>query len=254
MKLSATLRSAAGALILPTVALLPLMATSEAALVTWSAPTNISGAADVSTTGTVVGAFNLGDTGVPSATVNGVLFQSFAVPSFSAGATVGNFALTTGTVILSSNSFFGDPGNAPFNTLPPGYQTLLSSGVATIDNMTLTMSGLSIGTQYQFQWWTNASTAVDNVPDTSAVAGNTVTLNSNVTATPGGLGQYALGTFTADATSQAVRFDRLDPGEGGIGLVNAFQLRQVPPAVPEPGTALAGVALLGLCGMRRRCR
>jgi hypothetical protein len=39
---------------------------------------------------------------------------------------------------------------------------------------------------------------------------------------------------------------------GGANANGNFSLAITPTAVPEPGTALAGVALLGLCGLRRR--
>lgn len=232
---------------------------SQAGPITWGAPTDITGDANVSTAGTLVGAFNLGDSGVPAASVNGVLFQSFALPNGSGVATVGNFSMAAGSFAISDNSLFGDPGNPPFNTLSAGYQSLLSSAIGTIDTFTLTVSGLSIGKEYQFQWWTDFSTAVDNVPSTAATAGNTVTLNSNVTATHGGLGQFAIGTFTADAANEVIRFDRLDPGEGGIGVVNAFQLREAAEpssSVPDSGSTLAfgGLALAGFALMGRKIR
>ena len=68
---------------------------------------------------------------------------------------------------------------------------------------TLTMSGLTAGHQYQFEWWNNTSTGT-LLTDTTAVAGNSVTLLSNTTFSVGGLGQFAVGTFTADGA---------DPGD-----------------------------------------
>ena len=72
--------------LLTTTAALALAAvTAQAGLVTWGLPTNINpagGAAsdlDVSTAGSRVGAFILGDPGVAGTTVNTVPFQSFAV-------------------------------------------------------------------------------------------------------------------------------------------------------------------------------
>jgi MYXO-CTERM domain-containing protein len=76
-------------------------------------------------------------------------------------------------------------------------------------------------------------------------------LESNTSAALGVVGQFVLGTFTADATSQVIAFN----GPSGPNL-NGLQLRQVgpSPAVPEPGTALAGLVLVGLCGTMRRRR
>ena len=62
-------------------------------------------------------------------------------------------------------------------------------------------------------------------------------------------GQYVIGTFTATAASQQIKYSN---GEIN-GWVNGFQLRRLAaPAVPEPGTALAGMIAVGLCGLRRR--
>ncbi len=57
----------------------------HAATISWGTPANISGDGDVSTSGTLLGAFNVGG---PSTTVNGVNFQAFGVGATS--NTVGN--------------------------------------------------------------------------------------------------------------------------------------------------------------------
>ena len=237
--------------------------TSHAAVVTWGAATNINpagGAAsdlDVSTTpGTVVGAFNLGPVGVPSTTINTVTFNPFAVPLGAPSVTVGNFTLATaGAGGLRGSNFAS--GAAPFSNLSASYQNLLvpqAFTVAANATMTLTMSGLNVGQNYEFQWWSDQSVPGGGI--TSAAAGNTVTLNSNTTAANGGLGQFALGTFTADALSQAITFT---PGGGQQPQLNGFQLRQTAAAavaVPEPGSALAGMLALGVClsGLAGRSR
>jgi len=111
------------------------------------------------------------------------------------------------------------------------------------------MSGLTIGDAYEFQWWSSLSGAGANSDlsvTTTATAGNAVTLDANIGNVEGGLGQYVIGTFLADASTQNVQF---------TGPINAGQLRQLPhvSTVPEPGTAaLAGVLLAGLFGMRWR--
>ena len=59
---------------------------------------------------------------------------------------------------------------------------------------------------------------------------------------------FAIGTFTADVPSQAITFS-----DGFLPYVNGFQLREVTaPVIPEPGTALFGLALLGTTLLRRR--
>jgi VPDSG-CTERM motif len=219
---------------------------AQGASITWSAPQDITGDSDVSTNGSLVGAFNLGN-GPPSSlsspgspTVNGVTFQEFAVPNgTTTSATMGNFTMT------SANNFDSRNGNAasadpPFANLSAGYQTLLASFVGQ-SPWTLTISGLTLGTQYEFQWWINFSSAGAN-DHTSATARGTVTLGWNPSDTDGGVGQFALGTFTANATTQAITFDSPD----FEGIVSGFQLRQTGPAgVPDSGSTF-GLLLLAV--------
>ena len=75
--------------------------------------------------------------------------------------------------------------------------------------------------------------------EVTSAATNNVTLDSNLTDSAGGLGQFVIGTFTADGVSQSIDFTAASSGSGP--LINAFQVR----AVPEPSTyamALAGIA------------
>jgi hypothetical protein len=220
--------------------------TADAALITWGTPTNISGDSDVSTAGALVGAFNMGSTGVASTTVNGVTFAPFALTG-PPGA-IGNFSFT-GTSFGGNNALGAAAG--PFTALTAPYQSLLSSGVITaaagIGNFTLTMNGLVVGATYDFQWWSSTSQAFPGFETTLASSpGSNVSLDKNVGDATGNLGQWVLGTFTADSFSQAITFTSTNRP-----VLNGFQLRQLS-SVPEPGTALAGMALVGLCGTRRR--
>ena len=54
-----------------------------------------AGETDVTNTGTLVGAFNIGAVGVSPTTVNGVTFAPFEVLGQGSGTTVGNFTLFT---------------------------------------------------------------------------------------------------------------------------------------------------------------
>ena len=218
---------------------------ARAANINWGVGAqDITGDSDVSTNGSLIGAFNFSDTG-PSATVNGVTFQSFAVPNNTTNsATMGNFTINSAGNFQSRNTN-ASSGNAPFSNLSAGYQALLS-GFTTGDNpWTLTASGLTIGMQYNFQWWINFSSE-NATQHTTATAGNSVTLAWNPSDTDGGLGQFALGTFTADSTTEVITFDSPD----FFGIVSGFQLRQIGPAsVPESGTRWRSwrSASLGYC-------
>ncbi len=216
----------------------------HAATISWGTPANISGDGDVSTSGTLLGAFNVGG---PSTTVNGVNFQAFGVGATS--NTVGNFNLSSSSVI-GAGSF--TTLSAPFSNLSASYRSLLSTGANSGRLLTLTLDGLTVGQTYVFQTWVNDSQSHIPPGFTFAVdvsSGSLVTLDPNTTIVEGGLGQYVVGTFTASAASQQVTYDNSEVGGG----FNAFQLRTAaPPVVPEPGTALFGLALLGTAGFSRR--
>ena len=232
---------------------------THAASITWGAATNINpvgGAAsdlDVSTAGTFFGALHFASQAT-NTTVNGVTFTGIDPGLFTANTiTSGNFTLAT---VNPANTFFSrDSASAaaPYTTLSASYQSLLAGFLSfEVDfppTMTLTMNNLVAGATYQFEWWSDWSDRTFTVP-TTATAGNAVTLQSNPSMLDGGLGQFALGTFVADATRrQDITFTINKNVNSGP---NAFQLRQLaPPTVPEPGTALFGLALLGLALARR---
>ena len=226
---------------------------AHAASVVWSAPTTISGDSDVSTTGSLVSAYNFGAPGVGSATVNGVTFQEFAVDDLSL-VTVGSTTLSIETPgMLLPITILGS-ASAPFANLSTGYQTLLGSAVGAFNApILLTMSALSVGETYQFQWWANES-GVANLLTSTAIAGNSVTLAWNATNAEGGVGQFAIGTFIADATTQQISFP---DSASAASLINGFQLRQTsstPSPVPDGGAtaALLALSMLGLVAIRRR--
>jgi hypothetical protein len=233
-------------------AALALSATSQAIVVnppiTWTPPTglNIAADTDVATTGTPVAAFNLGTTGVAATTINGVTFAPFAVVGDDGPGTptVGNFKLTF-TNELASNTAFGS-ASAPFSNLSASYQSLLSAGISDNNgSFTLTMSGLTNGQAYLFQWWANsASSNIVNLNATStATSMNAVTLQDNVNQAEGGPGQYAIGTFTANTGGQ----ETVTFSSSFRPVLNGFQLR----AVPEPSTVALGFLGVAFLAFRR---
>lgn len=237
--------------VLAAMATAVLVSTSQAADVTWSDPTQIGGASDVSTTGSLIGAYNVGGVGVPSTTVNGVAFQSFATTGGT--GSFGNF-ITIGSGFIGQSNTDGGSSAAPFSTLPAAYQTLLQSySVPFAGTITMTIAGLTIGAQYQFQCWSNVSSDMFS-HGLTATARNSITLFSNDDHAQGGLGEWVIGTFTADAATQSITFE----GDGDGGVLNAFQLRRLgaTSAVPETGgtMALLGCALVGLFVAQRRLR
>ena len=241
------------------LALLPAMR-SNAALITWATPTLISGDTDVSTTGSLLYAFTFGDTGVASATVNGVTFAPFAAPTNSfAPATVGNVTLDhTGADSFFSTNAAGGINIAPYSNLSTAYKGMLQSLASSNNetNMTLTLGGLTNGTSYQVECWANVSGTfffpTSNNTKTILTAGNPVTLDANSTDTDGGVGQWVTGTFTATGTTQliTVASDAPGPAAGAkLPILNGLEVR----TVPEPASAaLLGLGAVLLANRRRR--
>lgn len=238
-------------------AALIIVAAAHAAPVTWGTPQPITGNSDVSTLGTLLDAINLGGATNPSqvtdTTVNGVTFR----------ATARNFA--SGTAPLASGSFRINPinsnfaswgaastgGSGPaFTSLSPEYQNLLSQGwesrvvkpVFGASPLFITVNGLDVGQEYQIQLWTHSSPFNRSARFSDGT--NSVVLFGNSNSSDDGMGQFVLGTFVADGTSQTISMLGLDFSNG---MINAVQVR----IIPTPGAA----ALLGLSGLiatRRR--
>jgi len=237
---------------------------SSAAVINWGSAQTISGDSDVSTTGSLLYAYNIGNSAVQATTVNGVTFAPFVFPDRSA------FVTSSGTGSVTFTEFGGalwgiatlGAGSTPYSNLSSDYRTLLDfgGGATPYETITAALGGLTIGQQYQLQWWASNAANIRSPGDydlvsTQASATNQVTLDDNVTDAVGGLGQFVIGTFTADSTTQTLTFE----GVAGDPLINAFQVRAVPEpsAVPEidPNSLGSVLALvLGSLGLLERRR
>jgi hypothetical protein len=225
------------------------------AQVSWGSAQNITGASDVSTQGSLLYAYNIGGTGVSGTTVNTVTFSPYEFPNDSSNTVNnGDIAFTENPSILTSYNNLGAlSGN--FSTLSSDYQTLLASGgsAGAPSQIEVRLMGLTIGQDYLVQWWSNdssymfggwfGSTTASNISDSSSV-----TLDTNVSNTAGALGQYAIGTFTANVDEALFLLN----GSGGfenLPLINAIQVRNITSAaVPEPGQIAASLLLLAGIG------
>lgn len=208
-------------------ALLGTCTASQAAIIVWGSATNITtSSSDVSTLGTSVFAYNIGRT--TDYTINGVLFDGITSGFSNSGTAFGGYGSLAGS--------------------DADYGAALNSGMYFTGNNqpaeNMTISGLEIGQEYQIQAWFNDQRSLASTGTTtlSSAGGNSVGLVSN---TPGG--QYALGTFTANATTQVFTIQGANTG----ATLNMFQVRNIT-AVPEPSAALLGG--LGLLALLRRRR
>lgn len=231
-----------------------------AANINWSLPQKISGDSDVSMNGTLVRAINATPTNTSLAidvAVNGVTFVAarkngsglYVAPggdsfvptdAVSVGPTAGGFQA------------FGQ-GGAPFSSLSPAYANLLCTAYwndgTDIGNTwgatagyDWTLNNLTVGRTYALQVWVNDS-RLNNLGQNNAglftsvmdTNGNSVSLEHNVDNVLGGVGQYTIGTFTADAPSQALKLIGGNiagadlSGSTATALLNAYQLRDVSP-------------------------
>jgi hypothetical protein len=230
------------------------------ATVNWGlGPQTISGDSDVSTLGTLVDAFALGNSGIPSTTVNGVTFAPFVFPDFSFSnpntVTSGNYNFTEdefaeGNGFLVNYSGLGTDSGA-YHSLSDGYQFLLGNGGGSTapTTLALTISGLTAGQTYLFQWWDNNSSLDSSFTglelNTVSTAGNAAALAGN-DGTAGSVGQFAIGTFMATSANEEIDFNGSSAdGNSSDPMLNAFQLRVA--GVPEPSTcALLGIGALAL--------
>ncbi|MDD5675261.1 MAG: hypothetical protein PHC61_13915, partial [Chitinivibrionales bacterium] len=198
-----------------------------AASITWGSATNISADADISTAGTAVYAYTWGSI----QTVNTV---TFAATTATSGDVGGNLTLDSfGSRDYKSNNHFG-MGYGAFASLSTQYQEILWGAVfnSSTGTKTVTLKNLTSGNNYQVQVWVNNS-YYDNSTMT-VTAGNSVTLTKNVGG-GAGVGQYAIGTFTADATTQVLSFYG-NSGSSGVGpQLNAISLRNQSGPPPAPG-------------------
>jgi len=196
----------------------------------WNTPTTISNTNDVSTNGTLLYAYN--NSG-GSLSVNGVTFAGVnGYTSWGTGVTFGaGWSATTTSAYVGGSS-------PPWSILPPSYQTILQGGVyGGSASGTVTLNNLVVGHQYAVQVWVNDSRSGSTTNRTEILTdayGNIVTIAYNNTYAGGGVGQFAIGTFTATSTNQSFAMQ----GNASTQL-NAIQVRDVtifPPSISQQPT------------------
>ena len=195
----------------PILILLAFTVRVLAAPITWGPVRDISGDSDISTNGSLVKAVAKAGSLYP--TVNGVTFTPLPGNDTVSGTNANNYA--TGSLPVGGG-------------ISQSYATLLSQNVynsGTGSTVTLTVNGLTVGCHYELQVWFNDSNATGQgtlTVKSTGVMDPWVQLDANTTGVTGGVGQHAIGTFTADATSQTVTF------QGSVnGMIQAYQVRRV---------------------------
>jgi hypothetical protein len=202
---------------------------------------NITAASDVSTSGTLVDAGDITST----VSVNTVPFDVITGPGSGATDAYGHI-----TVQYSGSAGAGTTG------LTGSYATILSNevhGTSSGAPETITLSGLTVGHQYQIEYWANDFG--DSAYKGAVLSGSpSVSLLSDNPANNGGLGQFSIGTYVADASS--VSFTYSEPA-GLVAVINAIQLRDQGVSVPEPSISILGAlggAIVLAWSQRRRLR
>jgi hypothetical protein len=224
------------------------MATVEAATMTWQTPVTISGNDDVNIDGTLERAYSF-------ETYSGTTIRDVAfVPCVPGGTsyTFGNTTIASADGVHSLLGSTAASAQGPYANLTAEYKALLGQGLytqGTGSEFTLTLNGLTVGQKYLFQSWVNESRG-GNGAETLTSGGVTsavLTFNSGPNA-DGGVGQYVIGTFTADSSSQVITYTG-DTSHSSYPEVSGFQLR----TVPEPSTVVLLITgLIGLLAYARR--
>lgn len=247
------------ALLTVTVPLLSSAISLQAATIVWSSPKTLIGDTDVSNNGTLVRAYNFAASSSGTTTVNGVAFTNLVSTSIPSQQVSGahTFSLAGESQSINTQTNFMSSSN-PVAGLSTSYKALLSGAVTAAGavNSTepnprnayrLTLDGLTAGHTYELQIWINDSRSQASSTYTGNLDGSTL-VDYNSTNADGGLGQYVIGSFTADSSSQF--FDFRVNGVN-VAQLNAYQLRAT--AVPEPAVSLlSGLGFVAMILRRQR--
>ena len=201
--------------------LLALVSPSLGAPITWGNPFNISSDSDIDTNGTHVAAVNATDDGnSPTVTIGGV-----SIPF--TGVKIGPSATNTGTFYTGGG---GDTGNGDLNTV-------LNSHNWRNTTWSFSVSGLTIGTDYQIQLIGAGDTRGCCSSRNQRGGDGESPENISGDFSRSGVGSV-IGTFTADGTSQTINVlngvsNGVDPGLSG------YIVRTASPPTPEPPTDIS---------------
>jgi len=204
----------------------------EGATISWRSVQTISGDNDVNNQGVLVKALNLGGW---ATTINGVTFAQFtpvAATTVTSGATAGDITISSVSHLWngSAAAVFGGT-TPPFAGLSTSYQNLLNTCLFNDEtSTTYSIQGLSIGKAYLLQLWINDSRNIASVwtrTNNFSAVNSSGAVGYNFQHASGGVGQYVIGTFVADSTTQTISVSGNSNSQ-----VNAYQLRLYHPTLP----------------------
>jgi fibronectin-binding autotransporter adhesin len=202
-----------------------LVPLSKAAPITFKTPESISGESDVLNAGTAFLAVRYW--GPNNLTLNGVDF----VTSVSTTG-VGNLSISGGATYFNGLGAAGPN----YNPLGSNYQQLVN-GAVFVDGagpLIVSLNGLTPSRSYALQIWANDSRIEAGAPalpyrmnHLASSGGNTVLQKFNVQRVLGGVGEFTVGSFVANASSQTFTLSgTLDAG-GGYTTGASAQLNSI---------------------------
>jgi hypothetical protein len=222
---------------------------SQAVIITWETPTNIAGDSDVSTEGDLVFAASF-YTSAATTIVNGVTFSGGGSDGDMEDSTTYGAYLDYDFYDVNNTAF--DSSEEPYNSLSESYKTLLNSAIFGVNNgsaLTLTLGNLTPTQEYQIQIWVNDPRG-GAVSSRFTTITDGPTLEYSATEDSGSAGQFVIGSFIADATTQTFTITAgIDSGTSS-NQINALQLR----AIPEPSSTVLLVGGMSFAFLMRRRR
>lgn len=198
------------------VLLIVPMTHSNAASITWSNVVNIASDADVVTNDYMECAYFYSSSG-STVNLNGV--------PFTGSGNSKNIGANITTTFPVGGGSVGGMGTS--SGLSAEYQAVLG-GCAYYDGsaaVTVTLNSLNTGGRYFVQIWINdsRSTGARRAATVTSPGGNTINFDYNLADAVGGRGQFAVGTFVVDATTQTFTIQSAVSAQ-----LNAIQLRSIP--------------------------
>lgn len=187
-----------------------IAAAAHAGTISWIGPTTIAGNSDIEKGGATVFAYS----GGTADSVNGVTF----IPTLSASLN-NSWLQLTGFTGLNTGIFTTTSNN--FAALSPVYKNIIKGGVYNNGAVaTVKLKNLVVGRNYTVQIWVSDPRSGAPTNRYAVVDSTGPILPYNDAQVEGGVGSYAVGSFTADAATQSFTL----AGDVSTQL-NAVQLR-----------------------------